>query len=107
MTTAIIFPTKPEADAYSAKVDTAFGYPKPGVDIGGGIHAPAALSVTTRQADVLEKPTKDAYAYPVDAASLAKEPAPAGKPPVTLDASWDGAKVASDGTKDAGAGGSK
>lgn len=106
--TALVFATQAEADAYAAKVDAAYGYPKPGVNVGGGIHVPAEQSRTLRHDNVLEKPvTKDAWAYPVDAAVLAKEPAPAGKTATTLDASWDGAKVAEPVDKGDADGGAK
>lgn len=87
---AIVFNDKTVALKYGADVDAALGYPKAGLDIGGGIHVAPALSMTVRHNQVLEKPvTKDAWAYPSDAISTVAKTPP--KPPETLDASWDGA----------------
>lgn len=85
MTTAIVFSDAASAAAYAAKVDAASGYPAPGVDVGGGVHAPPAQSVTKTAQVLLEKPSQDAWAYPVDP----KAPIDAKEPlPVALDATW-------------------
>ena len=70
---AIIFSDRASVDAYAAKVDAAEGYPKPGVNIGAGIHAPPEQSITLRFADPIEHPTqKGTFAYPVDELDTSK-----------------------------------
>lgn len=48
------YPTKTEATKASADMAAALGYPKPGRDIGGGIHAPPEQSATLRPYDIIE-----------------------------------------------------
>lgn len=42
-----VFPNALGAIQAQQQVDAALGYPKPGQDVGGGIHAPPSQSVTT------------------------------------------------------------
>lgn len=59
--------------AMQAKLDAAYGCPVAGVDIGGGVHAPAAQSVTVHQNPVLQHPvTKTNYATVVDGVDTSK-----------------------------------
>lgn len=61
---AIIFLSQAAADTASAAYDARLGYPKPGVDVGGGRHAAPTVSVTIRASDVLKHPTLPQWAYP-------------------------------------------
>jgi hypothetical protein len=45
-------------------VDAALGFPKPGTDVGGGTHAPAAQTVTKRWAELIFRTSDGSYAYP-------------------------------------------
>jgi len=54
----IVFPSdQAGALAMQAKLDGAYAYPVAGVDVGGGIHAPPAQSVTTHYGAVVQHPT--------------------------------------------------
>lgn len=81
-------------DSISAAVDAAFGFPRAGVNVGPGPHAPAATAVTTRYAVARKHPTQNFWAYPRDAAvetlGIALPPGAAFQ---TLDTTWppDGA----------------
>jgi len=66
-----------EADELQREDDALFGYPRHGVDVGGGIHAPRDASVTTHKQAVYEHPNKNKYRYEVDAPL--KDKANAGK----------------------------
>lgn len=93
---AYIFALQTDAQSFQAKCDQVLGYPKPGVDIGGGTHVPPAESVTTHEADVRKHPTLSQWAHQstpnVDGALATVK---AGLPgltvtaPVTLDSTWD------------------
>jgi hypothetical protein len=72
MTTALTYATEAEAQARCAELDTALGYPKAGVDIGGGIHAPAELSRTLRHVEPVKHPKRDEWAVPIDEAAAVK-----------------------------------
>lgn len=63
---AIVFTARGDADSISTAIDTRLGYPKPGVDIGGGVHAPPAQTVTIRYGDVERHPTLALWRYPYD-----------------------------------------
>lgn len=92
--TAIVCLAQSDADTYSAAVDAKLGYPKPGVNIGGGIHVPPAQSVTTRYADVQKHPTLAQWSYPDDAAVIGAAIAlPVGATVQALDATWAPAVV--------------
>lgn len=54
---AIVFATQAAALAGIASLDAVLGYPRDGVDIGGGVHAPAAASRTATWAIALPHPT--------------------------------------------------
>jgi len=41
-----VFPTQAGAAACASEVDSTVGYPKPGINVGGGTHVPPAQSVT-------------------------------------------------------------
>jgi len=74
MMKAIIFPSdQPGALAMRAKLDTAFGCPIPGIDVGGGVHAPPSQSVTTHYGSVIQHPTNKAdFATQVDGFDTSK-----------------------------------
>lgn len=78
----IVFTSQDEAEAWAAKVAAAEGYPKPGVDIGGGRHVPPELSVTVAHVAVEKHPTKDEWMCPVDA--IAAKELEAGEVKTTL-----------------------
>ena len=59
------FPTLPGAQACQQAVDAAVGYPRPGINVGGGIHAPPAQTTTTTYAAPI--PLAGAFYYPADA----------------------------------------
>lgn len=42
--------------AMQGKLDVAYGCPKAGVDVGGGVHAPPAQSVTVHYGSVMQHP---------------------------------------------------
>lgn len=72
-----IVATRSECLALAAAVDKSLGYPRAGVNVGGGIHVPPELSVTRTHADPLEHPAKDGrYAYPIDVAVTATKDDP-------------------------------
>ena len=50
------------ATAILARVNARLGYPKAGVDIGGGLHATALQSMTTSHASVRAHPTLSLWA---------------------------------------------
>lgn len=86
---AIVFTQQSDADAYSAAVDAKLGYPRPGVDMGGGLHAPPAQGATTRYGGVQKHPTLTLWAYPNDPAVAAAAIAlPVGATVQVLDATW-------------------
>lgn len=87
--TAAVFVTRADADAYSAAVDARLGYPKPGIDVGGGKHVPPPQSATARYGDVQKHPTLAQWAYPSDPVVTAAAVAlPGGAVVQPLDATW-------------------
>jgi hypothetical protein len=82
--------TLSDANTYRAATDTAAGYPKDGINIGGGIHASVAEGRTYHQANVLPHPTLAlAAVVPWDAAMIGLAVAPpAGATVQIMDASW-------------------
>lgn len=63
---ALVFATSADAKAVAAQIDTQMGYPRPGVDVGGGVHVPPTASVTRRYADVMASGDKSQYAVLCD-----------------------------------------
>jgi hypothetical protein len=96
---AYIFSTQAGAQACQTAVDSALGYPKVGIEVGGGIHVKDPNTggpfVTQTYAQVLKHPTLPQYAYPADATStgiLSPNAVSLGLPaPTALDATWNGA----------------
>lgn len=69
--------TRAQVLATAALVDKSLGYPKPGIDIGGGAHVPPAQSITTTYETPIQHPvTLTLWAYPVDATVNAAATAP-------------------------------
>lgn len=62
----VILTVKSEADALQADIDLSAGYPKNGVDIGGGIHVPKGQSQTLHQYDVVKHPISNQWSVKVD-----------------------------------------
>lgn len=88
--TALVCVTQIDANKYQSDVDVAQGYPKDGVDIGGGVHASKAESRTYHQAIVMKHPTTSSWAYLDDttigdAKGVVKPP---GSMMQVLDATW-------------------
>lgn len=78
---ALILTSKAEADAHELAMRRRHGIPedgsgKPGVNIGGGIHAPDAESRTYRYAEVIRHPVADEWAVPIGAADDVEEAKP-------------------------------
>lgn len=67
--TAYVFPSLASAAACAAIVDPAIGCPIAGVNVGGGIHAPASQSATTTYAQPSSGSGTQAgsWLYPADA----------------------------------------
>jgi hypothetical protein len=64
--------TLADAQTFRAQLDTAQGYPKNAVDIGGGVHASAAESRTLHGSSVIPNPTlPTAAVVPFDARDAA------------------------------------
>lgn len=61
-----VFTATVAAFRVAAAVDEAGGYPKAGIDIGGGVHVPPDASVTTGYAAVLQHPSGTKWAYQAD-----------------------------------------
>src|SRR5260370_5942858 len=55
------------AAAFRDAVDNATSLPAPGVNVGGGVHAPADETWTVTWALVLKHPTRNLWAYPFEA----------------------------------------
>lgn len=98
--TGYVFSLQATALTFRSNVDSLCGYPKPGVDIGGGIHVPPAQSVTVHAHMVLPHPTLAEWAHLISAevSAVAAQAATASAtvlPAVTtLDATWFPASVA-------------
>lgn len=88
-----VYSTKAACQAVGAAVDTALGMPLAGVNVGGGIHAPAGQSVTTTYfapiqnfANALQWAyIQDGTVTPIVAPNAVSLNLPA---PTTLPASW-------------------
>jgi hypothetical protein len=70
---AIIHTSQADATEYELLLRDAHGIPRdgsglPGVDIGGGIHAPPEQSRTVRYCEIVKHPTRNEWAVPIDAA---------------------------------------
>lgn len=88
---AVVFSDKTSADAIQAKIDAAYGYPRDGVDIGGGIHVHPSLSRTLHAQAVIAHPDGKQFAAvtdDVDSSKLAAQDKTAVDAAVTLDATW-------------------
>jgi hypothetical protein len=87
-----IAPAKATSDSWTSKINTDQSYPKPGKDIGDGIHVSKAEGTTTRHAPVLQHPTLTLFALRSDAivdnALLGTSALPV---PALLDSTWAGA----------------
>lgn len=93
--TAYIFASLAAAQACAPVVDAAQGYPRAGVEVGGGAHVKDVSGgpfVTATYAQPIKHPTLAQWAYLADAVTtpaLAPQAATLGLPaPVPLDATW-------------------
>lgn len=99
--TGLVCLTLADATKYQTDIDTKQGYPRDGVNIGGGIHASAAEGRTYHQAGVLPNP-KDATAAYLDDTAVGDDTTggkqavakPAGSVVTQLDAAWFPAALA-------------
>lgn len=64
---AYVTASQATATSWQGTVDGNMGYPKAGVDIGGGVHAPPDQSVTTTYAVPFKHPVLSQWAYLSDA----------------------------------------
>lgn len=71
----LTFPDLPSAQAFQAQVDAALGYPRPGVDVGDGVHAPPSQSLTATYMVPVQLATAG-FGFPVDDVILPHLPAP-------------------------------
>ena len=88
------FDSEKNAVAFGAAVDSALGYPREGVNVGAGVHAPEALSVTSSFYGPPRKhPTLEQWAFPYadDVGKLIEVTPELGKGAVLeeRDPSWD------------------
>jgi hypothetical protein len=86
----IVFPSLALANLFAANIDAEIGYPKPGVNVGGGIHV-APLFVTQRHGAIFKHPTLNEWAYPDDAAVVSRRgrvPLPPQAQSRVLGADW-------------------
>lgn len=58
--------------ALQNRVDQALGYPKAGVNVGGGVHVAPELSQTTTHAPVVQHPNLAQYSYWIDGVNRAR-----------------------------------
>lgn len=84
--------TQADAIALQAAVDAQLGYPKNGVDVGGGLHVPAAQSRTTTAAAPMQKAASVIWGLPIGSDMVAvigaAVPLPGGAAVVALDNTW-------------------
>ena len=57
---------KAEVEKLAAEADKVLGYPKPGVNVGGGVHAPPELTQTTKHAEPRENRKTREWTLAVD-----------------------------------------
>lgn len=57
----LVFTVQADANSYASQCDAALGYPRTGVNIGGGQHGPSTS--TTKRQKVLTHPTLPLWAY--------------------------------------------
>lgn len=91
--TALVFTVQADADTVSAAMDSRTGpYPKAGVDVGGGVHAPAVAARTVRFGDVVKHPTLNQWRFTLDATVQTEigkgMPIPASGSQQALDGTW-------------------
>lgn len=79
-----------DAATFQSGVNVKLGYPKPGLNIGGGFHAPPEQTVTTSYTGIMQHPTLLQWAcVPDDALVQAQSVAlPVGAVAATLDTTW-------------------
>lgn len=59
---AIVFASKKAAESALSRANAALGYPRPGMDIGGGVHAPPEKTITVACSEVVKHSSKNEYA---------------------------------------------
>ena len=65
----LTFPDLPSAVAFQVQIDAKLGYPKSGVDVGSGVHAPPSQSATLTYMAPVQLATVG-FGFPVDAVIL-------------------------------------
>lgn len=64
--TALVFADEISADRFMRACSFLLGYPKDGVNVGGGRHVDAATGRTYRHAQWFKHPTLPSWAHPTD-----------------------------------------
>jgi hypothetical protein len=84
--------TQANASSWASTVDTAQGYPKAGVNIGGGQHCSVAEGTTKHYGPSLQHPTLQLWAYISDSTTVPLLVGATALPvPAALDSTWVGA----------------
>ena len=92
---SVVFTSRLAAHQFSDAIDAEFGFPIPGVRMGGGIHVPPVQGRTARYGAVRKHPSLSQWAYPDDPVIVGKRsrvPLPGGASSQTLDSTWDPAQ---------------
>jgi hypothetical protein len=85
---AVVFTDEATADQAVQAIDDALGFPKPGTDVGPGIHASPEESVTLHYQELTKHPTDQKWALPVDALIQPKLSDPKIASIQPMDATW-------------------
>jgi hypothetical protein len=100
MGNAYVFSLKTDGQSFQTAVNAKLGYPKAGVNAGGGVHCSVAEATTQRESDLLQHPTLTLFAHfespAVDGvlpSVKASIPTVTVGAPVALDNTWVGANV--------------
>jgi hypothetical protein len=58
--------TRAEIERLATEADKVLGYPKPGVNVGGGVHAPSEMTATTKHVEPKQNRKTGDWTLPVD-----------------------------------------
>jgi len=90
--TELVFTVLADANVFASSADSRLGYPKNGVDVGGGVHVSTAQGRTFQHAAVVKHPTLSLWRYPWDAVVQGEVgkglTVPVTATPTVLDATW-------------------
>lgn len=90
---AVVFNSAKKASDAVVALDSAMGYPRPGVDVGGGVHAPVEVGTTKTCTSVVRHSTKSEWAMLVDElaeAEVARSPSLSKERKEADVKAWDG-----------------